>query len=37
MKLYRTRTSVVIVALMVMGSLTACGADPVGDGPTTAS
>ena len=37
MKLYRTKTSVVIFALMVMGSLTACGADPVGDGPTTAS
>lgn len=37
MRLERTKTSVVIVALMVMGSLTACGADPVGDGPTNAS
>jgi len=37
MKLDETKISVVIVALMVMGSLTACGSDPADDGPTTAS
>lgn len=37
MNLRETKTSVVIVALMVMGSLTACGADPAGDGPTQAA
>lgn len=37
MKLLRTKTTAVIVSLLVMGSLTACGAGPVDEGPTTAS
>lgn len=37
MKLYRTKTKAAMVSLLVMGSLTACGAGPVEEGPATAS